>query len=107
MYIQIRKYKLKADFKQVSEQAARELGPQMKKIRGFVDYMIVDSHDGNILSVSIFQDKSGAFDARDLALQWHRQNSAAALDGPLEIIEGDVVSQAAEQPSGPTAQTAA
>jgi hypothetical protein len=91
MYMQMRKFRVKSGTaEQLCKQAADEFLPIVSKLPGFVDYMIVDNKDGNVMSVSIFQDQAGVEESKRKAVEWH-QKFSGQLEGPLEVIEGEVL----------------
>ncbi len=92
MYMQIRKFKLKSDDAEtVCKQAAEDFLPIVKQLKGFVDYAIVDNRDGHVMSVTVFQDKSGIDESKRQAIEWHKKHSNKFLEGPVEVIEGEVL----------------
>jgi hypothetical protein len=91
MYMQIRKYRVKSgSAEELCRQAADHFLPLVKKVRGFVDYMVIDSHDGHVMSISICEDRAGVEQTHHLAKDWHRQFSEQ-LEGPLDVMGGDIV----------------
>jgi hypothetical protein len=92
MYIQIRKYRLMSgSAENISTEAAKSFLPEIKKIHGFIDYRIIDTQDGNLMSISVFLDKSGVEASNRKALAWHRQHFSSQMIGPQEVIEGKVL----------------
>jgi hypothetical protein len=92
MYIQIRKYRLMSgSAENISKEAAKSFLPEIKQIHGFVDYRIIDTQDGSLLSISIFQDKTGVEASNRKALAWHRQHFSSQMVGPQEVVEGKVL----------------
>jgi hypothetical protein len=89
--MQMRKFRVKSgNAEQLCRQAAEQFLPLVKKVRGFVDYMIIDNHDGHVMSISICEDQAGVEETYQLAKDWHRQFSRQ-LEGPLDVTEGEVM----------------
>lgn len=92
MYLQIRKYRVKSgSAEQLCKQAAEQFLPLVKGVKGFVDYMIIDNQDGNVMSVTVCEDQAGVDETNQLAKDWHRQFSQQQLEGPQEVIQGEVL----------------
>jgi hypothetical protein len=62
--------------------------PIISKIPGFKEYLLVDAAAGAHLSVSIFEDESGAEASTRDAADWAAANVAELIEGPPEVIEG-------------------
>lgn len=91
MYMQIRKYRVKSgSAEELCRQAADDFLPIVKKVRGFKDYLIIDSHDGHVMSISVCEDRTGVDETNHLAMEWHQKNSQL-LEGPLDVTEGEVM----------------
>ena len=97
MFLQIRKYELKSGtLDPVVKKAADDFNPILRRIPGFVDYLIVDCGHGKVLSVSIFKDKKGVEEADRKSLEWNRKNAEAQLPGPPEVFGGEVLFEGRE-----------
>lgn len=91
MYLQIRQFHVKTgSAEQLCKQAADQFLPLVKGVKGFVDYMIIDNQDGNVMSISICEDQAGVEQTYQLAKDWHRQFSQQ-LEGPQQVIQGEVM----------------
>lgn len=91
MYLQIRKYRVKSgSAEQLCKQAADQFLPLVKGVKGFVDYMIIDNQNGNVMSISVCDNQAGVEETNQLAKDWHRQFSQQ-LEGPQEVIQGEVM----------------
>jgi hypothetical protein len=62
--------------------------PIISKIPGFREYLLVDAGAGAHLSVSIFDDESGAEASTRDAADWAAANVAELIEGPPEVTEG-------------------
>jgi hypothetical protein len=91
MYAAIRKYRI--DPKQSQELARRvESGfvPILNGTKGFVAYFVVDAGDGNVASVSVFDDRAGAEESTRRAAEWVKQNVVEFVRGAPEVTAGEV-----------------
>ena len=91
MYVAIRRYQL--DPGAVSELLQRVTEgfiPIIKDAPGFLAYYTLDSGDGTVTSVSVFEHRAGAEESNRMAEEWVKENLAAMLPIPPEIIAGEV-----------------
>lgn len=92
MYAVIRRYETDvASSDEVLRRVREEFLPIIRRGRGFVAYHVVDAGDGVIASVSIFEDHAEANEMTREAAEWVRENLAELVQGPPEIISGEVV----------------
>ena len=92
MYVAIRRYQLE-DPDSVGEVLGRVhegFIPIIKGAPGFLTYYVLDSGDGAVTSVSVFEDQSAAEESNRKAADWVGQNLASMLPNPLEIVAGEV-----------------
>jgi hypothetical protein len=95
MHITIRKYRGCKDANEVNRLAVAELLPVLRKIAGFCSYQIVDSGNGTVTSIGVF-DSAAASDNANLQARAVVQASAlkALLPNPPDITVGEVLSEA-------------
>ena len=62
----------------------------IKSIKGFVGYLLVRTPEGGF-SVSVFQDKAGAYDSVNVARDWIAKNAAHTRIAAPMISEGVVI----------------
>jgi hypothetical protein len=69
MYATVRQYSVgkSVDLDQLARRVRDEFLPQIRKQPGFVDYYMVQSEDGLLLTASIFHDKRGAEHSNEMA----------------------------------------
>lgn len=93
MYIQLRRYQLKSGVKaeDVRKTAEEKFTKELTQLPGFIDYLIVDSHDGKMFSVSIFKDKSGVDQSKQKSQEFNQQYGTDFFQGAAQIIEGEVL----------------
>jgi hypothetical protein len=91
MYLTVRKYrKVEGDREQMVKTVNSGFVPLISKIKGFVDYYCIFADDGSLLSVSVYEDKSGADEALRAAGKWVEQNMSKQLPDKPEVISGEV-----------------
>src|SRR5215212_2802887 len=64
--------------------------PTIKEGEGFLAYYALDAGGGEIATVSIFEDRTGAEESIGMAADFIRQNMASLLPNPPEITAGEV-----------------
>jgi len=62
----------------------------IKSIKGFVGYLLVRTPEGGF-SVSVFQDKAGAYDSVNVARDWIAKNAGYTRVAAPMISEGVVI----------------
>lgn len=96
MFTTVRHYQDEANdiVEQVRPHAARLRG-LMSGIDGFVAYYLVDSGDGSLVTVSVFDDRAGAEESTRAAAKLIGELGLGdALPNPPTIMQGEVVVQA-------------
>ena len=64
--------------------------PIIKEAPGFQAYYSLDTGDGRITSVSVFDDRAGAEESTSMAADNIRKNMASVAPIPPEILQGEV-----------------
>jgi hypothetical protein len=59
--------------------------PIVSKIPGFQEYLFVDAGDGAHLTISLYDDPSGAEQSTQNAANWAAENVAALTEGPPQV----------------------
>ena len=67
------------------------LMPVISAAPGYVAYYVIDSGDGVVSAVSIFDDEATAQASNRLAESWVRENLGPMVPGPAEVISGRVM----------------
>jgi hypothetical protein len=62
--------------------------PIVSRIPGFQEYLFVDAGDGASLTISLYDDPSGAEQSTRDAASWATENVAALIEGPPEVTAG-------------------
>ena len=94
MHLAIRRYQIDpASVDAVMQQINEGFTPLIKDADGFLAYYALKAGDGEIATVSVFEDQAGAEESIKMAADWIRQNMAALLPNPPEITAGEVGAQ--------------
>jgi hypothetical protein len=64
--------------------------PIVSRVRGFQEYLFVDAGGGGHLTISLFDDPSGAEQTTRGAAGWAAENVAALTAGPPQVTAGRV-----------------
>ena len=65
--------------------------PIISEAPGYVAYYVIDSGDGVVSAVSIFDDEATGAASNRLAESWVRENLGSVVPGPAEVISGRVM----------------
>ena len=79
-----------ASVDEVTRQANEGFIPIIKDADGFLAYYVLNAGAGENATVSVFEDQAWAEESIRTAADWIRQNLAALLPNPPEIIAGEV-----------------
>jgi hypothetical protein len=96
VYAAVRRYEGVTDSNEAGRLVAESFVPLIEPVPGFVAYYWLDIGNGVMASVSVFEDQTGADESVRMAREWVRENAAALLPNPPEVIEGSVVATAAK-----------
>jgi hypothetical protein len=92
-YLVIRRYRLKpgASFDELVRRVESGFVPLIEAVPGFVEYMLVDVGEGDLLTVSVFADQAGAEASTAAAADWAPNNVAELSELPAyEVIAGAI-----------------
>ena len=96
MYATIRRYEGVSDASEVARIANEGFLPIIREIPGFVDYYLVDSGNGVLISTSIFEDSSGEEESNWRAGEFVVQHLTPLLPNPPHITAEEVVAHTAK-----------
>ena len=97
MHAVIRRYKVdRANTDEIIRRAEAGFIPLISAAPGFVSYRIAVADDGDLMTVSVFEDQAGADESVRLAAGWVREHLAALLPHPPEVISGRVLRREVE-----------
>ncbi len=95
MYAAIRRYNIAPGTADLIVQRVTDgFLPLVSQSPGFVAYYLVNPGDGTIVSVSVFEDRSGAEASTRLTTDWVREHLAHAIRTAPVIVAGPVVASA-------------
>ncbi len=97
MFAAIRYYRTDPDsIESVVRRVKEGFVPIIRATPGFVSYFVLAPRQGEIVSVSVFEEQRGAEESNMKAEEWVRQNLSELLPSP-EFAEGQVVVYEASQ----------
>ena len=73
--------------------AGRGLTWVLGQAAGFVAYVVLDTGDGALASVSVFETQAELEDADQIAARWVAEHLATALPHPPRVSTGEVIIQ--------------
>ncbi|WP_030971622.1 MULTISPECIES: hypothetical protein [unclassified Streptomyces] len=91
MYAVVRRYEGVTDPAEAGRQVNEGFLPLLRQVQGFVAYYWVDAGGGVMVSMSVFQDPTGAEESTDRAGDFVRDRLAALLPNPPQVTAGEVV----------------
>ncbi len=99
MFVTVRRYEGVSDPSEVARHVNEGFLPIISEVSGFVDYCFADAGDGVMVSVSTFEDESGAEESNRRAANYiERENLASLMPNPPQITAGVVVAHKAAGP---------
>jgi len=91
MFAAIRYYRTEPNsIESVVRQVKEGFVPFIRETPGFVSYFVLTPRQGEIVSVSIFEEQRDAEESNEKAEEWVRQNLSDLLPSP-EFADGEVV----------------
>jgi hypothetical protein len=91
MFAAIRYYRTDRDsIESVVRRVKEGFVPIIKATPGFVSYFVLAPRQGELVSVSVFEEQRGAEESNTKAEEWVRQNLSELLPSP-EFAEGQVI----------------
>ncbi len=97
MYAAIRRYHTDLDsVDEIARRVNEEFVDMISDMPGFVAYFVIDAGQGEIGSVSVFEDQESAEESNSRAEEWVRQNLSDLLPTPPDFAPGEVVAYRAK-----------
>jgi Antibiotic biosynthesis monooxygenase len=91
MFAAIRYYRTEPDsIESVVRRVKEGFVPFIREIPGFVAYFVLTPRQGEIVSVSVFEEQRNAEESNEKAEEWVRQNLSELLPAP-DFADGEVV----------------
>jgi len=94
MFATMRRYEgIDASHKdELTKKVGETLLPRLRKLPGFGDYLLIDTGDGVMSSISLFDTSSQASDSTRVASEWVRDEKLEGiLKTPPTVTDGEVV----------------
>ena len=82
MYATVRRYEGVIDTSEAESLVEEDFIPTISEVPGFVAYYWVDAGDGTTMSISLFEDQTGAEESNRRAADWNRETVASLLQNP-------------------------
>lgn len=91
MYAALRTTKVNPDdMDKVIDKVDTEFLEMLNKMDGFVSYYLVQTHQNQVTTVSIFESQEQAEESNKVALGWIKENLAPYMQGPVDAVAGKV-----------------
>jgi hypothetical protein len=99
VFASIRRYRMGAgSMDDLMHLVDTEFAEQLAAMPGFVDYQAIDTGNGTICSITMFEDEEQCLRSNDLAADWVGETLGAFDVERVEVFSGDVmVSRAADR----------
>jgi hypothetical protein len=92
MHVSIRRYGVDpSDMDEIAERVRSGFVPLVSQIPGFVSYKVLDSKDGTLASISVFETVEAARQSDEIAKTWVQENLVGLFSGIPDVIAGEVV----------------
>jgi hypothetical protein len=97
MYAAIRRYHTDpGSIDEVARRVNDEFVPVISDMPGFVAYFVINAGQGEIGSVSVFEDQQSAEESNRRAEEWVNQSLGELLPTPPDFAAGEVVAYKAK-----------
>ena len=93
MYASIRQYR-STDVPELGRRAQEGFVPIVREISGFSTWYLVDSGDGDFVTITIAEDEAGVEESVCKASEWVRENAVDLTEGLPTVTNGEVLAQA-------------
>ena len=99
MFASIRRYRMhRGSMDELSARVDRGFADEISAQPGFVSYEFVDCGEGEVMTISIFDEATGAMGSRELAQRWTEENLRDLEFTRTEALSGEIlVSRANEE----------
>lgn len=97
MYATIRRYSpsdataMRNGLDDLKQRLDKKFFPMLQDIRGFHGYYVVNANDRELVTISLFEDRSGAQESTRRAAEFVRTDPLRDLLIDPEVIEGDLI----------------
>ena len=77
---------------ELTRKVSESLVPKLSKLEGFSEYYLIETTDGIMTSVGIFDTPTHASESTRVAADWVREeNLESALPNPPKVTEGEII----------------
>ena len=77
---------------ELTRKVSESLVPKLSKLEGFSEYYLIETTDGIMTSVGIFDTPTHASESTRVAADWIREeNLESALPNPPKVTEGEII----------------
>ena len=77
---------------ELTRKVSESLVPKLSKLEGFSEYYLIETTDGIMTSVGIFDTPTHASESTRIAADWIREeNLESALPNPPKVTEGEII----------------
>ena len=92
MFASIRRYRLRSgSMDDLLHLVDSDFAETIQEADGFVAYEVIDSGDGQLVTMSVFRDSDAAAASADMAAEWIRSTLAAQFDlERLDVMLGEM-----------------
>ena len=91
MYAVIRRYQVEPGaVDEITRRVQDGFVPLIRQVQGFVDYYLLDTGNGTVVSLTVYQDRAGEEASVRLAAEFVQQHLAQLIPNPPEITVGEV-----------------
>ena len=90
MYATVRNYEGISNPQETAKQATDSFLPVISKLPGFIAYYFVDTGNGTMVSMSVYENRSGAEESTRTAAEWVREHQNL-IPTPARAAGGEVV----------------
>lgn len=92
MFASIRRYRMHTgSINDLAGRVDRGFAEEISGQPGFVSYEFVDCGDGEVMTISVFVDASGAFGSREFAQRWTGENLRDLEFTRIEALDGELL----------------
>jgi len=103
MHCSVRQYRTRPDeLDEILRLVDRELAEGLSHESGFVEYQVIASANGEVCTVTVFEDEDGARRSSELAAQFTRETLTGFEVAPAGALTGQLrISRVRTEPLGP------
>jgi len=91
MYAALRTVKINPEnMEQAIDKVDTEFLEMLREMPGFVSYYLVQTHEDQVTTVSVFDSQEEAEESNKVALGWIKENLGPFIQGPVQAVAGRV-----------------